>query len=271
MRVQSNTNVRRKPEPDKNFIYNSNACGNISKNKPLSKPEIMNPERVKLMEEQKAFAETQKTANDIFNDSKISEIKTEDVNSENVNIDSKKKSNGMIHPEHGVRYKKDGTVDKRYIKKDGTLSTERARSIRKPPEEIKAARIANLEKAHEAVRNKTAKKNFIQIIPIDADPKEEIEKINKRSLGLDIHKIEEYAEDIVLFKKVKNIIRNGIQIDSSEANKLTDKLTKFMEKYLSMVYEYDKFLVEYSETLDKYDECKKELEVVKRNNTTEGK
>ena len=257
MRVQTNNNVNHKPTPNKNFIYN--------KNKPLNKPEIMNPERAKLIEEQKEFAETQKILSSKFDDPKTSE--TKDVKSENKDVDSKKKRNIAIHPEHGVRYKKDGTVDKRYIKKDGSLSTERARSNRKLPEEVKAARIANLEKAHEAIRNKTAKKNFIQIIPIDSDPKEEIEKTNKRSLGLDIHKIEEYAEDIVLFKNIKNIIRNGIQIDSSEANKLTDKLTKFMEKYLSMVDEYDKFLVEYSETLDKYDECKKELEVVKKNTT----
>lgn len=261
MKVQSNNNVKRKPTPDKNFNYNSN--------KPLNKPEIMNPERFKIIEEQKTFAETQKVSNDNFNNSKTIEVETESMN-----MDFKKKSDKAIYPEHGVRYKKDGTIDKRYIKKDGSLSTERVRSIRKTPEESKASRLANSEKAHQAIRDKTAKKfeeaekkHFIQIIPIDSDPVEEIEKLDRSSLGLNIHKIEEYAEDIVLFKKVKNIIRNGIQINSSETNKLINKLTKFMEKYLSMVDDYDKFLVEYFETLDKYDECKKKLEVVKTNTT----
>ena len=258
MKSSVNNNSR---EYNSNYRYNGRVRNQNS-------PEIINPERAKLIEEQKAFAETQKILSN-----KIEYQKTSDVKST-----PKKKGNGMIHPEHGVRYKKDGTVDKRYIKKDGSLSTERTKYIKKTSEEIKAAKRDNLEKARQAKKEKAIKKfeesekrHFIQLIPIDSDPVEEIEKSNKRSLGLDIHKIEEYAEDIVLFKKVKNIIRNGIQIDSSEANKLTDKLTNFMEKYLSMVDEYDKFLVEYSETLDKYDECKKELEVVNKENATEKK
>ena len=262
------SSVNNSREYSNNYRYNGRVRNQNS-------PEIINPERAKLIEEQKAFAETQKILGNKFEDAKTSDMESK----------SKRKGNGMIHPEHGVRYKKDGTVDKRYIKKDGSLSTERTRYIKKSPEEVKAARIANLEKAHEVIRDKAKekaeekfdeaqKRNFIQIIPIDSDPIEEIQKLDRKScIGFDIHKIEEYAEDIVLFKKVKNIIRNGIQINSSEANSLTNNLTKFMEKYLGMIDEYDKFLAEYSETLDKYDECKKELSALKvvKENATEKK
>ena len=261
------SSVNNSREYNGNYRYNGRVRNQNS-------PEIINPERAKLIEEQKAFAETQKILGSKFEDPKTSDVESK----------PKKKGNGMIHPEHGVRYKKDGTVDKRYIKKDGSLSIERVnRKSKGTPEEIKAVRVANLEKAHEVVRDKAKekviakfdeaqKRNFIQIIPIDSDPIEEIQKSDRKScIGFDIHKIEEYAEDIVLFKKIKNIIRNGIQINSSEANSLTNNLTKFMEKYLGMIDEYDKFLAEYSETLDKYDECKKELEVVNKENATEKK
>lgn len=117
------------------------------------------------------------------------------------------------------------------------------------------------------------KNKFIQIIPIDEplELKDITIPEDKKESGININKIEEYAEDIVLFKRIKNIIRNGITLSSSEANKLSDQMTSFMEKYLDMIDEYDKFLNEYSHTLDEYEKCKKELQVVKDEDTTEKK
>lgn len=228
---------------------------NAQRKSNYNKPEIISPERAKLIEEQKQFAETQKeSANNHTNNMNISDTK------ENNHV------NAVEFPSHGVRYKKDGSIDKRYLKKDGSLSTERARYTKATK---KAERLKKLEEKFDT----ELKNKFIQIIPIDEplELKDITITEDKKESGISINKIEEYAEDIVLFKRIKNIIRNGITLSSTEANKLSDQMTSFMEKYLGMIDEYDKFLNEYSHTLDEYEKCKKELQVVKDEDTTEKK
>lgn len=219
---------------------------NAQRKSNYNKPEIISPEKAKLIEEQKQFAETQKILS-----SKIENIKISDTEStkENTSV------NNVEYPSHGVRYKK-----------DGSLSTERARYTKATK---KAERLKKLEEKFDT----ELKNKFIQIIPIDEplELKDITISEDKKESGININKIEEYAEDIVLFKRIKNIIRNGITLSSSEANKLSDQMTSFMEKYLGMIDEYNKFLNEYSHTLDEYEKCKKELQVVKDEDTTEKK
>lgn len=230
---------------------------NAQRKSNYNKPEIISPERAKLIEEQKQFAETQKILSNKIENIKISNTES---TKENNHV------NAVEFPSHGVRYKKDGSIDKRYLKKDGTLSTERARYTKATK---KAERLKKLEEKFDT----ELKNKFIQIIPIDEplELKDITISEDKKESGININKIEEYAEDIVLFKRIKNIIRNGITLSSSEANKLSDQMTSFMEKYLGMIDEYDKFLNEYSHTLDEYEKCKKELQVVKDEDTTEKK
>lgn len=101
---------------------------NAQRKSNYNKPEIISPERAKLIEEQKQFAETQKILSSKFDNPKISQS-----TKENTNI------NTVEYPSHGVRYKKDGSIDKRYFKKDGSLSTERARytKVTKKAERLK--------------------------------------------------------------------------------------------------------------------------------------
>lgn len=230
---------------------------NAQRKSNYNKPEIISPERAKLIEEQKQFAKFQK------------EIMSGSIENTNIVSQSTKENNhdnAVGFPSHGVRYKKDGTIDKRCLKKDGSLSTERVRVTKANKKEERLKKLE--DKFNAELKNK-----FIQIIPIDEPLKLNDITIpeDKKDIGININKIEEYAEDIVLFKRIKNIIRNGITLSSSEANKLSDQMTSFMEKYLGMIDEYDKFLNEYSHTLDEYEKCKKDLQVVKDKDATEKK